>query len=79
MASGLIIVFIYFFSFWVNNFATYNKVYGSLGSILILMLLIYTNFLVLLLGFELNVSINSLKAIAKKRQLDEENENISIV
>lgn len=77
MASGLIIAFIYLFSFWVNNFATYNKVYGSLGSILIVMLLIYSNFLVLLLGFELNVSINSLKEIAKKRLFDEENENIN--
>lgn len=77
MASGLIIAFIYLFSFWVNNFATYNKVYGSLGSILIVMLLIYTNFLVLLLGFELNVSINSLKEIANKRLFDEENENIN--
>jgi membrane protein len=79
VASGLIIAFIYLFSYWVNNFATYNKVYGSLGSILILMLLIYTNFWVLLLGFELNVSINSLKAIAQKRQFDEENENSHIV
>jgi membrane protein len=75
MASGLIIAFIYLFSFWVNHFATYNKVYGSLGSILIIMLLIYTNFLVLLLGFELNVSINSLKAISQKRQLDDELED----
>ena len=75
MASGLIIAFIYLFSFWVNHFATYNKVYGSLGSILIIMLLIYTNFFVLLLGFELNVSINSLKAISQKRQLDDELED----
>jgi len=79
IASALIISFIYLFSFWVNNFATYNKVYGSLGSILIVMLLIYTNFLVLLLGFELNVSINSLKAIARKRQLAEEEEHNNIV
>ena len=79
IASALIISFIYLFSFWVNNFATYNKVYGSLGSILIVMLLIYTNFLVLLLGFELNVSINSLKAIARKRQLAEEKEHNNIV
>ncbi|MCF8341461.1 MAG: YihY/virulence factor BrkB family protein [Chitinophagaceae bacterium] len=79
IASALIISFIYLFSFWVNNFATYNKVYGSLGSILIVMLLIYTNFLVLLLGFELNVSINSLKAIARKRKLAEEEEHNNIV
>ncbi len=71
LASSLIIAFIYLFSFWVNHFATYNKVYGSIGSILILMFLTYVNFLVLLLGFELNVAINSLQAIAKKRNLQE--------
>jgi membrane protein len=59
--------FTYLFSYWVNNIATYNKVYGSLGSILILMFLVFVNSLVLLIGFELNVSINSLKSIAAKR------------
>lgn len=71
LATILIISFTILFSFWVNNIATYNKVYGSLGSILILMLLIFVNSLVLLIGFELNVSINSLKSIARKRQLSE--------
>jgi membrane protein len=39
-----------------------------LSSILILMFLIFVNSLVLLIGFELNVSINSLKSIAEKRK-----------
>jgi membrane protein len=73
LATALIILFTVLFSFWVNNIASYNKVYGSLGSILILMLLIYVNSLVLLIGFELNVSINSLKSISQRRKLlDEE-------
>ena len=59
------------FSVWVNNVAAYNRVYGSIGSVLILMLLIYVNSLVLLIGFELNVSINSLKSIAQKRAMRE--------
>jgi membrane protein len=71
VATALIISFTVLFSFWVNNIASYNKVYGSLGSILILMLLIYVNSLVLLIGFELNVSINSLKSIAQRRQKQE--------
>jgi membrane protein len=71
LATVLIILFTYVFSYWVNNFASYNKVYGSLGSILILMLLVFVNSLVLLIGFELNVSINSLKSIAMRRQVDE--------
>lgn len=71
LATFLIICFTILFSFWVNNIASYNKVYGSLGGILILMLLIYVNSLVLLIGFELNVSINSLKSIAQRRAKQE--------
>ena len=70
LATLLIIAFTFFFSYWVNNIASYNKVYGSLGSILILMFLVFVNSLVLLIGFELNVSINSLKTIASKRKLN---------
>lgn len=68
LATLMIIGFTYIFSYWVNNFASYNKVYGSLGSLLVLMLLVFFNSLVLLIGFELNVSINSLQSIAKKRK-----------
>ncbi len=69
LATILIMTFTYLFSYWVNNFASYNKVYGSLGSILILMFLVFVNSLVLLIGFELNVSINSLKSIAERRTI----------
>lgn len=68
LATILIMAFTYLFSYWVNNIATYNKVYGSIGSILILMFLVFVNSLVLLIGFELNVSINSLKSIAERRK-----------
>jgi membrane protein len=67
LATLMIIAFTYLFSYWVNNFASYNKIYGSLGSILILMFLVFVNSLVLLIGFELNVSINSMKRITEKR------------
>ncbi len=67
VATILIMAFTYLFSYWVNNIASYNKVYGSLGSILILMFLVFVNSLVLLIGFELNVSINSLKRISERR------------
>ena len=56
------------FSYYVANFGEYNKLYGSIGTILILMLLIYFNSLVLLIGFELNVSISSLKKLADQRK-----------
>jgi membrane protein len=64
LATLLMLLFTWFFSYWINNFATYNKLYGSISVIIILMLLIYFNSLVLLIGFELNVSISSLKRLA---------------
>lgn len=67
LATTLMLFFIFLFSFWVNHFSNYNKLYGSIGTLLILMLLIYFNSLVLLIGFELNVSINSLKHEADER------------
>ena len=49
------------FSYWVNHFSSYNKIYGSIGTVLIVMTIIYINALILLIGFELNVSIEVLK------------------
>ena len=66
-ATLLIIITNYAFAFWVNHFGNYNKIYGSIGTILIIMLLIYINSLLLLIGYELNVSIHSLKAMADER------------
>lgn len=59
------------FSYFVNSFGRYNALYGSIGSIIVLMALIFINSLVLLIGFELNVSIKSLKAMAEKREAEE--------
>ena len=67
LSTALMLSATIFFSYWVNNFASYNKVYGSIGTVLILMLLIYFNSLILLIGFELNVSITYLKAEVEKR------------
>ncbi|NDC79434.1 MAG: hypothetical protein EBZ67_16430, partial [Chitinophagia bacterium] len=64
----LIIVFSMAFSVWVNNLASYNRIYGPIGSILVLMLLVYANSMVLLIGFELNVSIDALKRAAHRRR-----------
>ena len=67
LATTLMLLFTIFFSYWVNNFSNYNKLYGSISTILILMLLIYFNSLVLLIGFELNVSITHIKHEADER------------
>lgn len=61
VATSLTILTTFLFSVWVNTFSNYNKVYGSIGTIMIIMLLSYLNSLILLIGFELNVSIYTLK------------------
>lgn len=57
----LIILSSYIFGIYVVKFAKYNELYGSIGTLLILMFYIWINCMVLLLGFELNATINKLK------------------
>ena len=56
------------FSAFVNNFGRYNALYGSIGTIMMVMALIFINSLALIIGFELNVSIRSLKEHALVRE-----------
>ena len=51
----------YLFGIYVVKFAQYNQLYGSIGTLLILMLFVWLNAIILLLGFELNASLYSLK------------------
>ncbi|WP_369049441.1 YihY/virulence factor BrkB family protein [Tenacibaculum sp. UWU-22] len=51
----------YLFGIYVLKFSRYNELYGSIGTLLILMLFIWLNAIILLLGFELNATINRLK------------------
>lgn len=57
----LIILSSYFFGIWVVKFSQYNELYGSIGTLLIMMFYIWLNCMILLLGFELNTSINRLR------------------
>jgi membrane protein len=57
----LIILSSYFFGIWVIRFSKYNELYGSIGTLLIMMFYIWINCLVLLLGFDLNAAINNIK------------------
>lgn len=64
----LIILSSYFFGIWVVKFASYNELYGSIGTLLIMMFYIWINCMILLLGFELNGTINKLK---KKSRIEQ--------
>ena len=68
-ASTLSIVSTYSFGLYVNNFNAYNKIYGSIGAIIALMVLIYINCLVVIVGFDLNTSID--KARMSKARIQE--------
>jgi membrane protein len=70
LATGLMLLMTLAFSWWVSNFAQYNQIYGSISTVLIIMILIFVNSLFLLIGFELNVSIQSLLQRAELRKAD---------
>lgn len=68
LATSLSIMGTYAFSVFVNNFGKYDAFYGSIGTVIVLMSLIYINSLILLVGYELNVSIHSLQVLAEERK-----------
>jgi len=57
LAALLCLVTSVVFSYYVNNFNTYNELYGSIGTIIVIMLWIQLNSLSILIGYELNASI----------------------
>nr|WP_315148995.1 YihY/virulence factor BrkB family protein [uncultured Flavobacterium sp.] len=69
----LIIIDSYVFGIWVIRFSKYNELYGSIGTLLIMMFYIWINCMILLLGFELNATINKLKVEHAKKKLRHKN------
>jgi membrane protein len=58
------------FAYFVNNFAQYNKLYGSLGTLMVLLIWLNFNSMILLLGFDLNTSISKArKSIPKPKPI----------
>src|SRR5690606_13822885 len=68
MTTLLFLLTSYFFGIYVEKFARYNELYGALGGLLILMVFIWLNANILLLGFELNATLNSLKRSHRRKQ-----------
>ncbi len=66
LATILLIITSVAFSYYVNNLNQYNKIYGSIGAILIVMLWININSFVLIIGFELNASVKKARMEGKK-------------
>jgi membrane protein len=70
LATVLFIITSFGFSWFVNHFGQYNKLYGSIGSVIVIMLWMYFNSIVIIIGFELNASI----AISKNKLVLEQTE-----
>ncbi|EID72271.1 YihY/virulence factor BrkB family protein [Imtechella halotolerans] len=63
LTTILFVLTTYLFGIYIEHFSQYNQLYGSIGGLLIFMLYIWLNSNILLLGFELNASLNSLKRV----------------
>ncbi len=59
LATSLFIITSLAFSAYVNNFGQYNKLYGSIGTLIVILIWLYLNSVALLVGFELNVGIRA--------------------
>ena len=64
----LFILTTYGFGIYIENFAQYNQLYGSIGALLIFLLYIWLNATILLLGFELNASLMKLQLSSKSEE-----------
>lgn len=67
MTTILFMITTYLFGIYIDNFATYNELYGSIGALLIMMLYIWLNSNLILLGFELNATFLKLRTSHKTR------------
>jgi membrane protein len=76
LASTLLIILTsILFAWYVNNFGRYNKLYGSIGSIIVVLIWIYYNSMMLVIGFELDAGIEGARD-SKMTLLEKEEEEI---
>ena len=57
----LILLTSYLFGVYIENFSQYNELYGSIGALLILLFYLWLNSNIILLGYELNASLQQLR------------------
>ncbi|MBT8377292.1 MAG: YihY/virulence factor BrkB family protein [Bacteroidia bacterium] len=65
LTTLLIMLTSYLFAIYIENFSKYNELYGSIGALLILLFYLWLNANILLLGYELNASLQFLKKFPK--------------
>lgn len=67
LATGMFLVLSWGLGLYLNNFSRYNLLYGSIGTLLMVMFWIYFNCIVMLVGYELNISVYNGTIIKKNR------------
>ena len=67
LATGMFLVLSWALGIYLGNFSRYNLLYGSIGTLLMVMFWIYFNCIVLLVGYELNISIYNGTTARKNR------------
>lgn len=59
------LILIYAFSYYVNNFGSFTSTYGSIASVIILMLWLYSTGMILILGGLLNASMHKRSLVRR--------------
>ncbi len=75
LATVLSIILTLAFGYYLNNFARYNALYGSIGTLPAIMVMFYLNCLAILIGFELNIGI----VTARKKAQDNNEEDVKLI
>jgi membrane protein len=70
IATFLSILITIAFTFFVDQFGRYNLLYGSLGTVMVVMIMIFLNSLAVLIGFEFNLTIHTLKTEAEEKEVN---------
>ena len=67
VATILSVIISIFYSYWVSNFNKLNLIFGSIGTIMLLMIWLNINAFVLIIGYEINASIHINKTYRIKK------------
>lgn len=65
MTTILFMISTFAFGIYIDTFGRYNELYGSIGALLIMMLYIWLNSNLILLGFELNATLRKFRILHK--------------
>lgn len=68
LSTIMLIILLYALNFYFYWFPTYNLIYGSIGALFAIMLWLYWSSIMILIGFDLNVSIFVAKQSKTKTQ-----------